>query len=122
MKKTKNSTPSSEWESKDRCPSCGSFCDIHLDLDENDECNDCRSIKTAVEYILNLVVGEDEQGKDVRVKDTISKSEIAKAKEMEKEQIMDAFIFSKDPFGLSIGNSHTIKKAEDYYNTTFKSE
>jgi hypothetical protein len=44
------------------------------------------------------------------------------AKEMEKEQIMDAFIFSKDPFGLSIGNSHTIKKAEDYYNTTFKSE
>jgi len=35
---------------------------------------------------------------------------------------MDAFIFSKDPFGLSIGNSHTIKKAEDYYNTTFKSE
>ena len=44
------------------------------------------------------------------------------AKEMEKEQIKDAFIFSKDPFGLSIGNSHTIKKAEDYYNTTFKSE
>jgi threonine synthase len=86
MKKTKNSTPSSEWESKDRCPSCGSFCDIHLDLDENDECNDCRSIKTAVEYILNLVVGEDEQGKDVRVKDTISKSEIAKAKEMEKQE------------------------------------
>ena len=44
------------------------------------------------------------------------------AKEMEKEQIKDAFIFSKDPFGVSIGNSHTIKKAEDYYNTTFKSE
>jgi hypothetical protein len=44
------------------------------------------------------------------------------AKEMERGQIMDAFIFSKDPFGLSIGNSHTIKKAEDYYNTTFKSE
>jgi hypothetical protein len=41
---------------------------------------------------------------------------------MEKEQIMDAFIFSKDPFGVSIGNSHTIKKAEDYYNETFKSE
>ena len=42
MKKTKNSTPSSEWESKDRCPSCSSFCDVHKDLDENDECNDCR--------------------------------------------------------------------------------
>ena len=44
------------------------------------------------------------------------------AKEMEREQIMDAFIFSKDPFGVSIGNSHTIKKAEQYYNETFKSE
>jgi hypothetical protein len=44
------------------------------------------------------------------------------AKEMEKEQIQDAFIFSKDPFGVSIGNSHTIKKAEQYYNETFKSE
>jgi len=49
-------------------------------------------------------------------------SAIKQAKEMEREQIMDAFIFSKDPFGLSIGNSHTIKKAEDYYNETFKSE
>ena len=50
------------------------------------------------------------------------KSDFQQAKEMEKEQIQDAFIFSKDPFGLSIGNSHTIKKAEEYYNTTFKSE
>jgi ribosomal protein S27AE len=41
--KTKNSPPSSEFESKDRCPSCGSFCDIHIDLDNNDECNDCRA-------------------------------------------------------------------------------
>ena len=43
--KTKNSHPSSEFESKDRCPSCGSYCDIHIDLDDNDECNDCRTIK-----------------------------------------------------------------------------
>jgi len=49
-------------------------------------------------------------------------ADLEQAKEMEREQIMDAFIFSKDPFGLSIGNSHTIEKAEDYYNTTFKSE
>ncbi len=27
---------------EDKCPSCGSPCDIHSDLDENDECNDCR--------------------------------------------------------------------------------
>jgi hypothetical protein len=39
---TKNSTPSSEWEHEDTCPSCGSPCNIHTDLDENDECNDCR--------------------------------------------------------------------------------
>lgn len=40
---TKNSYPSSEFEEKDRCPSCGSFCNIHSDLDDNDECNDCRN-------------------------------------------------------------------------------
>ena len=71
---------------------------------------------TAVEWLvdkLDLNVFEsDEEVADV----------IEQAKEMEKEQIMDAFISSKDPFGVSIGNSHTIKKAEDYYNTTFKSE
>lgn len=41
--KTKNNTPSSEHEAKDRCPSCGNYCNINTDLDENDECNDCRS-------------------------------------------------------------------------------
>ena len=67
---------------------------------------------TAVEYLLEKWA----------IQGTLHSSDIAQAKEMEREQIMDAFIFSKDPFGLSIGNSHTIKKAEDYYNTTFKSE
>ena len=121
MKKTKNSTPSSEWESKDRCPSCGSFCDVHKDLDENDECNDCRSSKTAVEYILNLVVGEDEQGKDVRVKDTISKSEINQAKEMEKEQIIDAWDDGQSD-GATICTQKADNPSEEYYNKTFKSE
>jgi hypothetical protein len=41
--KTKNSSPSSEFEEEDKCPSCGSPCDIHSDLDDNDECNDCRN-------------------------------------------------------------------------------
>lgn len=40
--KSKNSYPSSEFEHKDKCPSCGSYCNIHTDLDENDKCNDCR--------------------------------------------------------------------------------
>jgi len=39
---TKNSTPSSEFQHEDTCPSCGSPCNIHTDLDGNDECNDCR--------------------------------------------------------------------------------
>ena len=73
---------------------------------------------TAVEYILNLVVGTGEQGKDVRVKDTISKSEIKQAKEMEKEQIKGAYIAG--------GYNNTDREAEifymEYYNETFKSE
>lgn len=40
--KTKNSYPSSNFEQEDKCPSCGSPCNIHSDLDDNDECNDCR--------------------------------------------------------------------------------
>ena len=39
---TKNSHPSSDPEQEDRCPSCGNPCNIHTDLDHNDECNDCR--------------------------------------------------------------------------------
>jgi hypothetical protein len=41
--KRKNSYPSSHWEEQDRCPSCGRFCDIVTDLNENDECYECRS-------------------------------------------------------------------------------
>ena len=40
--KTKNNYPTSEFEAKDRCPSCASYCNIFTDLNENDECNDCR--------------------------------------------------------------------------------
>lgn len=39
----KNNTPSSEFEHEDKCPSCGSPCNIHTDLDNNDECNECRN-------------------------------------------------------------------------------
>ena len=43
--KTKNNIPSNEFEAEDRCPSCGSKCNVHTDLDENDQCNDCRNKK-----------------------------------------------------------------------------
>lgn len=39
----KNHQPSSEFEHEDKCPSCGSPCNIHTDLDDNDECNECRN-------------------------------------------------------------------------------
>ena len=73
---------------------------------------------TAVEWFNQQLVDRQNGNGDSRSRDEI----FEQAKEMEKEQIKDAFIFSKDPFGVSIGNSHTIKKAEDYYNETFKSE
>jgi hypothetical protein len=43
-------------------------------------------MKTAVEFILNLDLGLDEQGKEFRVKDALSVNEIRKAKEMEKDK------------------------------------
>ena len=42
-KDTYNSSPSSEWDAVDKCPSCGSPCNIYIDLDDNDNCNDCRN-------------------------------------------------------------------------------
>lgn len=55
---TKNSLPSSsQWEEKDRCPSCSSYCDIHLDLDDNDQCNDCRSTSNVREKWLMVCFG-----------------------------------------------------------------
>ena len=42
---------------------------------------------TAVEFILNLDLGLDEQGKEFKVKDALSVHKIKQAQEMEKEQI-----------------------------------
>jgi len=63
----KNSTPSSEFEHEDKCPSCGSPCNIHTDLDANDNCNECRdqinAIPTAEEF-CNERLGFEEYGTD----------------------------------------------------------
>lgn len=48
MPKTKNSTPTSEWEAQDKCPSCGVPCNIFTDLDDKDYCNDCRPVVQVV--------------------------------------------------------------------------
>ena len=67
-KQTKNSPPSSEFEHEDRCPSCGSPCNIHTDLDDKDYCNDCRIMTNnkareytspLIEELLNEVTPEE---------------------------------------------------------------
>lgn len=50
-KKNKNSTPSSNFENQDRCPSCGSPCNVEKDLDDKDYCNNCRPKKVSNERI-----------------------------------------------------------------------
>jgi len=58
---TKNNTPTSIFEYQDKCPSCGSFCNIEQDLDDNDFCNDCRpmEINIIVAASENLTIGKD---------------------------------------------------------------
>ena len=69
-------------------------------------------MKTAVEYLEEIIYGDKE----------FSLSEVFKqAKEMEKQQIIDAYVKGAedwyDGFFVGVGFS-----AEDYYNITFKSE
>lgn len=39
---TKNHTPTTG-----QCPSCGNYCNLKKDLDEQDYCNDCRPVTAA---------------------------------------------------------------------------
>ena len=59
--------------------------------------------KTAVEFLLKQYI---------KNKGKITSSDVAKAKEMEKEQIQDAWDVGKDSFSSM--------SAEQYYNETFK--
>ena len=68
-------------------------------------------MKTAVEYLVNAWV---EQG-------TLYAEDIVKAKEMEKQQIIEASRDGQEEQALNNG-VEWIKYAEQYYNETFKSE
>lgn len=59
--KRKNSCPSSEFDHEDTCPSCGSPCNIHKDLDENDECNECRDNKLPRDSIKKVLTEEQKK-------------------------------------------------------------
>jgi len=72
-------------------------------------------MKTAVEWLLGYINHLNENGYDFRPK--YDENIVEQAKEMEKEQIMDAI-----NFGDERGKITTYKSAEQYYNETFKSE
>ena len=69
--------------------------------------------QTAVEWLAEICGLQDLEGV------------IAKAKEMEKEQIIDAFIFSKREhytLGECWPTQTVVNKAEKYYNKTFENQ
>lgn len=71
---TKNSTPTSEFADKDQCPSCGSFCNIFVDLDKDDYCSDCRpeTAKSKIDDILEQFRnGEERYDSDAIFKQAI---------------------------------------------------
>ena len=72
--------------------------------------------KTALEFILNMVCGKDEKGKDVRVKDYLNVHDIEQAKDFEKEQLKDAYDAGIWDVGCKAPNF------DEYYKRSFKSE
>ena len=71
---TKNSWPSSAHAQADQCPSCGSFCNILRDLDEQDYCNDCRpeSAETKLAEVLGQFNnGETRYAEDPNFKEAV---------------------------------------------------
>lgn len=75
---------------------------------------------TSVEWLVNQMKQRENQGLTLSMYELEMFGE--QANKMHKEQIIDAFITSRDPYGVSVGNSHSIKKAEQYYKETFKTE
>ena len=74
--------------------------------------------QTAVDFLLNTVIGEDAQGNDFYLKDALLDTEIYQAKEMEKEQINEAHTL-----GYIIGGGNgDLYNPKEYYIETFKSE
>ena len=75
---------------------------------------------TAVEWLVEQIYTIQ---KELEAGNTVLKNKIKQAKEMEKEQIIDACEFGK-AFGLNQawGYYNPIVNPEQYYNKTFKSE
>jgi hypothetical protein len=73
-------------------------------------------MKTAVEQILDAIIGEDAQGNDFRVKDNFTQDAISKFLQLEKEQM-------KKFYGkLQVDENNLIMDFENYYNQTFNQQ
>jgi len=80
----KNSTPSSEFEHEDKCPSCGSPCNIHTDLDANDNCNECR------DQIDTLEMGQIVSKQSVTIP---TAEEFCKKQTFSEEEVLDLMYY-----------------------------
>ena len=76
---------------------------------------------TAVEWLLEKISYQDKDN-FIYVSPTISKKDIEQAKEMEKEQIIDACNQTEFEDVDGMGIHDTITKGEQYYNETFKTK
>jgi hypothetical protein len=68
--------------------------------------------KTAVEWLVEKL------GINVEY-DSVANITFGLAKEMEKEQIMNAYMDARDPYGATVGNTFAKQKAEKYYNEIY---
>jgi len=73
--------------------------------------------QTALEWLVEQMIERKYFAKDVPLSYTTLEHLVNQAKEIEKEQIMDAV-----NFGDTRGKITTYSTAEQYYNETFKSE
>ena len=78
-------------------------------------------MKTAVEWLVEQMIERKYFAKDVPLSYTTLEHLVNQAKEMEKEQIVNAFEIGYDN-GACVQEGNAIYHGSNYYNETFKSE
>ena len=78
--------------------------------------------KTAMQQIKSIIIGLKSKGQEIDtngLEDWINRV----GEPMEKDQIIDAIVWARDPYGRTMGpDILSIEKGEKYYNQIFKSE
>ena len=132
-KQTKNSPPSSEFEHEDRCPSCGSPCNIHTDLDDKDYCNDCRVVSNKKEqssvelFAIALYEKGFLQGNGDDINDLLNSYK--SIHKLEQEQLSAGWAKLREQtretamhIGFARGFDCALKCSEDYYEQLDKTD